>query len=104
MEIHDTGADSDAHQTCSLKMPQFFSRRSLRSMPSLRGKAPSITTASAPVNAVCNGRALSEAAVCGHGHRFPGPPTAGQRCFAAKQIMIDCEQRETRLHVCQVWM
>mmetsp|Transcript_17833 Transcript_17833/g.36562 ORF Transcript_17833/g.36562 Transcript_17833/m.36562 type:complete len:245 (+) Transcript_17833:69-803(+) len=37
---------------CSLKMPQFLVRRSLRSMPSLRGKAPSMITKSAPVNAV----------------------------------------------------
>mmetsp|Transcript_7394 Transcript_7394/g.14377 ORF Transcript_7394/g.14377 Transcript_7394/m.14377 type:complete len:261 (+) Transcript_7394:174-956(+) len=36
---------------CCLKMPQFFSRRSLRSMPSLRGKAPSMMTASAPAKA-----------------------------------------------------
>jgi hypothetical protein len=39
--------------TCSLKMPQFLARRSLRSMPSLRGNAPSMITASAPVNASC---------------------------------------------------
>mmetsp|Transcript_29100 Transcript_29100/g.73738 ORF Transcript_29100/g.73738 Transcript_29100/m.73738 type:complete len:263 (-) Transcript_29100:230-1018(-) len=35
----------------TLKMLQFFSRRSLRSMPSLRGKAPSMMTASAPAKA-----------------------------------------------------
>mmetsp|Transcript_24977 Transcript_24977/g.59605 ORF Transcript_24977/g.59605 Transcript_24977/m.59605 type:complete len:220 (+) Transcript_24977:367-1026(+) len=39
------------YSPCSLKMPQFLARRSLRSMPSLRGNAPSMITASAPVNA-----------------------------------------------------
>jgi hypothetical protein len=41
------------YSPCSLKIPQFLARRSLRSMPSLRGNAPSMTTASAPVNATC---------------------------------------------------
>mmetsp|Transcript_14372 Transcript_14372/g.44861 ORF Transcript_14372/g.44861 Transcript_14372/m.44861 type:complete len:233 (-) Transcript_14372:104-802(-) len=36
----------------SAKMWQFFLSRSARSMPSLRGNAPSITATSAPVNAV----------------------------------------------------
>mmetsp|Transcript_33042 Transcript_33042/g.104483 ORF Transcript_33042/g.104483 Transcript_33042/m.104483 type:complete len:204 (+) Transcript_33042:255-866(+) len=40
-----------SNSPCSLKIPQFFSRRSLRSIPSLRGKAPSMITASAPVKA-----------------------------------------------------